>query len=709
MPQEFSPENIKSRLEEFLSEEETGYVARLRELSVKYPDLRSLEIDWRALDLFDAELSQYLLEHPYDVIHHAEDVVKDLILPEQDKPEKINVRFTHLPADVHIEVREIRAKHVSRFISISGLIRRATDVRPKIIDAAFECIRCHHIIKQRQDSDALREPLECYKEQGGCGKAQGQTQFICKSDISKMRDTQKLELQERPEGLRGGAQPQRLSAWVEDDDCGKIMVGDRVTLSGVLRTYIRDSRQKKTQLEIFLDVNSYEMEAKDYQDVNLSPEDEEKILSASKDPEIFRHIIDSISPTVFGLQKEKESLALLLFGGVAKRMPDGTKVRGDTHVLLIGDPGVAKSQLLRYISEMAPRGIYTAGKTASAAGLTAAAVKDDSFGEGRWVLEAGALVLADMGIACIDELDKMTPQDRSSMHEVMEQQTVSVSKAGITATLQARCTLLGAANPKYGRFDRTKTVSEQIDLPPTLLSRFDIILPLWDIPKTSFDEQMAEHILRGHLIGEKMKEATEAGMETDLSDYRHNLEPHFSSDFMKKYILYARKHAFPIMSPGAMESIKNYYMEIRKKAQGENSPIPITPRQLEAIIRLSEASAKMRLSREVTEEDTKRAIDLIEFSMSKTATEPGAPGGLWDIDIITTGRSRSQWNVVKAVKDALSEMSEENPDGVEFKKLVERVTRGGVDQAKVETTIAKLKESGEIYEPRQGRYKLARQ
>lgn len=700
--EEYSIETLTKRMKEFL--EELDYESRISEIADIYPEKKSLYIDWREIDTFDSDLADYVLEHPYDVISAGELAVMELVPPSEKFIEKINLRIVNLPVekDVKVEIRDIRSKHVGKFLRVEGLVRRATEVRPRITDALFECLRCHHIIKEKQEGMHLREPLECYKDQGGCGRARGTTQFKTLTEKSQLIDTQKIELQEMPEELKGGAQPQRISGWAEDDITGKINVGDRVALNGILRTIIRDERQKSTKLEIFLDINSFEIKEKEYEEIEISEKDMAEILKLGKSKDVFRKITASISPTIYGMLIEKEALALQLFGGVAKRMPDGTKVRGDIHILFVGDPGTAKSQLLRYISDLAPRGIYAAGRSSSAAGLTASAVKDESFGEGRWVLEAGALVLADMGVACVDELDKMTPQDRSSMHEVMEQQTVSVAKAGITATLQARCAILGAANPKFGRFDENRYLSEQIELPPTLLSRFDVIFPIIDRPKTSEDSLMADHIIRGHLVGERMKAIGESVEDEETKEFRKSMEPELNPDFLRKYIAYAKQRLFPVMGREAMDVIKEVYMKIRKRGEPAGTSVPITPRQLEAMIRLAEASARARLSDEVIREDAERAIRIVEEYLRKAA---GEAGGGFDIDIIATGKSRSQWDAVRTIIDIIRTLSKgERP--AEHEDIIGEAKAVGIDEARAETILKRLKDEGEIYRKGEKKYML---
>ncbi|MGB2825190.1 MAG: minichromosome maintenance protein MCM, partial [Thermoplasmata archaeon] len=395
---------------------------------------------------------------------------------------------------------------------------------------------------------------------------------------------------------------------------------------------------------------------------------------------------------------------LQLFGGVTKLMDDGTRIRGDIHIAMIGDPGTAKSQILRYMATLAPRGIYTSGKASSAAGLTAAAVKDE-FGEGRWTLEAGALVLADKGLACIDELDKMNDQDRSSIHESLEQGTISVAKAGITATLQSRCAVLGAANPKYGRFDENRNIAEQIDLPPALLSRFDAIFTLTDRPDAEYDRNVAVHILKGHRRGEiKLHESPETIPGMDVSQIMSDTEiflPAMDIEFLRKYVAFS-KRLIPVMADDAMKTLESYYVNIRKLGEGEESSVPITARQLEALIRLSEASARARLNPIVTAEDAERAIKIVEYYLNKVASE----GGRRDIDIIATGTSKSQREQIYVLRSLVQQLADERR-GVSLEELIQKAASENISEERVRALVKRLSDAGEVYSPQPGYYKLA--
>ncbi len=1435
----------------------TEYMQKVREVADLYPEVRSVKIVYADLDRYDADLASYLLDHPDLCLLAGKQALRNLMHQEMRKAD-INLRIIELPKDSKVEIRSLRAKHVGKLVSVEGLVRKATEVRPKITDGLFQCLRCGHVIKEAQEGLFFKEPMECYKEQDGCGRSAGSTKFKLLTEESRFVDTQKVEVQESPEGLRGGAQPERLTGYLEDDAAGSVSPGDRVTLNGILRSVQKGQPAKSTLFDINLDIIAAESARHEYEDIEITPEDEAEIIQIAHSPDVFKKIIGSISPTIFGYDVEKESLALQLFGGVAKNLDDGTRIRGDIHILLIGDPGVAKcvtgdaevtladgscrtirdlveeglkngkvedvddgvsaevdlavltfslrgrmeagravrvwkrtapqtlikvttvkgrslivtpthplfiqngprirpmethcitvgtpiavstglfkqwnntdfgwdmgfdwdkvaskeelapsepwvydlevdtshnyvangivshnSQMLRYMSRLAPRGIYASGKSSSAAGLcvgpeteilvddspicigdfvearmkvpvearpgqwtekvadqcavttmsdkcqtvkkveaiwriatpsflveleesggkrltltpetkviarpdgssegwvkasdirvgqqilvydndstsfqwntvvkagrkgsdlppfvydltvadshsflangfvvhnTAAAVKDD-FGEGRWTLEAGALVLADRGQACleenqpvltnhgfkaikdvrpgdqivnydhgyhcakvkklikngvkrtiklhtytgdiiectpdhkvltgrgwmeagelrpkdtikvpadyslptlirtnslekgfvhgfalsdiyynevspkngleftvatknqeraryvldllerhysiktvsesyrppgrtfirgkevnwsenihyqfssatlkkevsqlfhrdqvdledrdyclgflagvlstdccvghkqgtygekhvidigvgrrkygpgwterkqqllialfqsfgimavrrrrkvqilsldsynravellgpfvvgknkaklyrvearsrissfdtlldddyiewlasvkfrtsrtvalglhsriyrairnrkatttlmetlrphwnditdtpfrepaktyllnpviritpgserpvydltidgepnflvsggivhncIDEMDKMTDQDRSSMHEAMESQTISVAKAGITATLQCRCALLGAANPKYGRFQDHQYIAEQINMPPALLSRFDLIFAMTDKPSADRDAHITQHILKAHRRGQVRKYADPStlagGVDGDkiLNDTT-SMKPVLERDLLRKYVAYSKK-IYPVLTDEAMRIISDFYLKIRKQGEGEGSSVPITARQLEAFVRISEASARAQLSPVVTADDAQRAVRIVEYYLRRIAGE----GDKLDFDIIATGTSHSQREQIGIIKKLIAQLSKEADakKGVSAEEIFKSGLAEGITEDRAKTLLKRLAQNGEIYSPSSGHYKLA--
>ena len=373
----------------------------------------------------------------------------------------------------------------------------------------------------------------------------------------------------------------------------------------------------------------------------------------------------STAPSIKGYREVKEAIALQLFGGSAKELEDETRLRGDIHILIVGDPGIGKSQILKYVSKLAPRSIYTSGKGTTGAGLTAAAVRDEL---GGWSLEAGALVLGDQGNVCVDELDKMRSEDRSALHEALEQQTVSIAKAGIMATLNSRCSVLAAANPKFGRFDRFKVLGEQIDLPAPIISRFDLIFIIEDKPSRKKDSELAQHILEIHRS----------------KDINYVIEP----ELLRKYIAYARKHVNPALTEEANEVLKNFYVDMRNSSSNaeENAAVPITARQLEAIIRLSEASAKINLKEYVEKEDAEKAIRLQMSCLKDVGQDPET--GEIQADIVGGGRPKSERDRMTLIINEVKVLEEEYNGEAPVSALIRNMEENhGVSEDKVEALL----------------------
>lgn len=1038
---------------------------RILEAAVKYPDVQSIYVDFSEIDRYDPSLAEYLLEHPNNAIYTAKQAVLNMDLPAGKVP--LNFRVRGLPGNAKVEIRDLRSAHLGKFVAIKpSLVKRAVQVKPKLEDAVFQCMQCGAIIRIPQTESELREPVACPTDQGGCGR---RTSFHLLTEQSVLVDSQKIEIQEKPEGLRGGAQPQRLVVYLENDLAGKISPGDRVVINGILMgSPRRIGTIKQREFSIVFIANSVEIQEQAFEEIDISPEDVARILELSKDPMLYDKLINSIAPEIFGLRTEKEALMLQLFGGVPKPLPSGSRIRGDLHVLLVGDPGclvgdervvlgngaivkikdlgkkhledidvqlltgqgykrdtakvfhaykdqpvlevttesgksikgtynhpllvvkggkriwkrmdeikpgdrvatvswipctitapvktgwvkqekkfgprtrsripqvldkslggllgyvlgdgwitkhkicflvapgemdvldtllryaresfgiepkvyhnkpkkgrkvpltrvdindadlarclsflrekrvpdivmrsgnavvsefvawlfeadgcvfsngrgrgaiqlksasvellrdvqmllmrfgihsriagrnlaikqamsifafnehigfrsakkinklkmliedckkldkscgkkrgervvsvmpagradvydveipashrfiangiishnTAKSMLAKYISLLAPRAMYTSGKSASAAGLTAAAVRDP-FGEGGWTLEAGALVLADMGTAIVDELDKMSPEDRSALHQAMEQQEVSIAKAGITATLHTRCSLLVAANPKTGRFDPATPIADQVSdiFPPTLLSRFDLIFVVKDVPEPKEDEMMAEHILSSHRAGEMQTHVTKIAdgtySEEEVTTAMRPIKPELTPDDIKKYITYAKKNVFPVMTLEAFEEIKSYYLNLRRQAKGQS--VPITARQLESFVRLAEASARVRLSSTVTLEDAKRAIHMMEYCLKNIGFNRET--GTFDIDLAYTGISGTQRGRISRVLSIIKRLCAENKEGASRQKIIDEAVRShekGLDEVEVAKILDRLKSEGTIYQP----------
>ncbi len=348
-------------------------------VALEYPEKRSLYVDYWKIDEADSKLAELLLNQPYKAIFNAEEALKNVDVASENSL-RLHFRVINLSDTNRILIRKIRANHLGKLMAVDGLVKKRTEVRPKLLIGAFQCQKCGAIIRVEQDEDILKEPSECFEDQGGCGRV---SSFKLLTSLSEFIDSQKIEIQENPEGLRGGAQPERISVYLEDDLVGEIAPGDRVIVNGILHSMQRRrGTYRLTAFDKTMDAISVESQELAFEEVEVTSEDEKEILRVSKDPDVYKKMKESIAPTIYGMDVEKEALVLQLFGGLAKEMPDGTRIRGDIHTLLVGDPGTAKSQILTYMSKLAPRSVYASGKASSAAGLTAAAVRDE-FGEGQ--------------------------------------------------------------------------------------------------------------------------------------------------------------------------------------------------------------------------------------------------------------------------------------------------------------------------------------
>ncbi|QWC18953.1 LAGLIDADG family homing endonuclease [Halorubrum sp. 2020YC2] len=1208
--------------ERFIQFYRNYYREEIGTLAQRYPnEQRSLYVSYDDLFQFDRDLAEDFLNKPEQMREYAEEALRLYDLPADVSLGRAHVRIEDLPESVDIRGIRVHDDHISKLVSVQGIVRKATDVRPKVTEAAFECQRCGTMTYIPQSDGGFQEPHECQ----GCER---QGPFRVNFDQSEFVDSQKLRIQESPEGLRGGETPQSLDVDIVDDITGEVSPGDHVTCVGVLHIeQVEQGNEKSAIFDLYMDGVSIAIEDEEFEDMDITEADKRDIIELSERDDIYEAMVGSIAPAIYGYEEEKLAMILQLFSGVTKHLPDGSRIRGDLHMLLIGDPGTGKSQMISYVENIAPRSVYTSGKGSSAAGLcvtgdtkihtsdgflpireiateyhpepvesetsadaehdlytfdrasgrieltesshawrmpekpcrrietahgknleasvntpvlvcgengiewrpisdvetgdhvgvpkyvdidrssppvreyielteekikptdesievlrtelieefgtlrdaaaelglsedfvydtlsnrhipldklntvltatgtgigeididhvmihhgeevtipdefdadllyliglvfgdgdvmvsrrggnrgrvrisnsdeelleraanifetkfgksvdieyqddrvpcvrlhsatvarffsnvgvespkddialdpnlttaehadaflrglfdadgsvcgrdnggssvqfstvcgelaeqvqlmletygvrsrmrerdrrgtyeradgheiestsiqthlaiygkeldlfadqvgfrsteksaaldeivhdaprrgellpvgstlartdggagrywqnlnrgddpsrertlsmiddldlgavgsvveevakanlvwdevvdaentgekevfdltvpdthnflgnglvthnTAAAVRDD-FGDGQqWSLEAGALVLADKGIAAVDELDKMDSSDRSAMHEGLEQQKISVSKAGINATLKARCSLLGAANPKYGRFDQYEPIGEQIDLEPALISRFDLIFTVTDSPDPEHDSRLAQHIIKTNYAGELNTQREELASSEftseQVAEVTEEVAPEIDAELLRKYVAHAKRSCYPTMTDEAKEVIEEFYVDLRSKGADEDAPVPVTARKLEAMVRLSEASARVRLSDTVEREDADRATDIVESCLKDIGVDPET--GQFDADVVETGTSKSQRDRIKNIKGLIADIEEEYQEGAPVDEVLDRAGEIGMDPGKAEQEIEKLRTKGEVYEPKQG-------
>ena len=642
---------------------------------------KTLTVDFQDIYAFNQDLARMLLEKPEEYLRHAakgayEQLrIEDPAYAETTDSEEVLISICQLLKAESL--RDLSADQLGKLVMVEGIVVRATPTQPLIREAAFKCKACGTITMVPQTTAFVKPPEQCRAPD--CGK-KGQYILAFSQEDCSFVDSQDLHVQERPEDLPPGQLPRTLAVRL----VGKELVetarpGDHLSVVGIPKTTssFNPGTGKPCRLNLQLEANSIEVLGKDPEN-SVTPEEQQKIEELSHDPWIHRKIVNSIAPSIYGYEYIKEAIMYLLFGGVTKHLVDIT-VRGETNVLLVGDPATAKSQLLQYIPKISPRALYTSGKGSSAVGLTAAVVKNK---DGGLSLEAGAIVLADKGILCVDEADKMKPEDRVAIHEAMEQHTVSVAKGGIVATLNARTSVLAAANPVLGRYDSYKTVLENVSMPVTLLSRFDLIFIIKDIPDKAVDDLKAEHILQIH------------------RRHASPIEPAISRPMLKKYIAYA-KTIDPVLSLEAVQHLKEFYLKMRSATDNGESPVAITARQLESLVRIAEARARVALRKEVSVEDAEAAIKIMQKSLEDVGIDSSSYK--IDIDLIMTGKPKSARDKINAILTVVADLNK-GSGPVSREEIIQQLEEKKIPISKQESEklISQMLRESILYEPREG-------
>lgn len=682
--------------------------------------LVNLNLDAKNLLAYPTTKKLYyqLINYPQEVIPIMDQTFKDCMVSlvmdgNYQSTENVNVDdietnvYTVRPYNVHAVrkgMRELNPNDIDKLVSVKGLVLRTTPIIPDMKVAFFKCSACEHTAAIEIDRGVISEPSRCPREV--CRQANSMSLVHNRSSFA---DKQVIKLQETPDLVPDGQTPHSINLCVYDELVDSCRAGDRIEVCGVFRSLpVRvNARQRalKNLYKTYLDVvhikkidskrlgadnTTLEQELNDKeQEVEqvrkISEEEIEKIKEVSQRDDLYELLARSLAPSIFEMDDVKKGILLQLFGGSNKTFNKGGRFRGDINILLCGDPSTSKSQLLQYVHKIAPRGVYTSGKGSSAVGLTSYVTRD--IDTKQLVLESGALVLSDGGVCCIDEFDKMSDSTRSVLHEVMEQQTISIAKVGIITTLNARTSILASANPINSRYDPNLPVTANIDLPPPLLSRFDLVYLILDKVDEKIDRQLARHLTDMYL---------EDAPETVSNSYVLPVE------FLTSYIQYAKDNYQPRMTEEGKNELVRVYVSMRKLGEDSRSSekrITATTRQLESMIRLSEAHAKMRLSDKVELIDVKEAVRLIKSAIKEYATDPVT--GRIDMDIVQTGTTFAQRKVQEDLANEIMRLVEENNNSMRFVELGVKINERSpfrIENSDLNECVKRLKQEGKITE-----------
>jgi len=647
---------------------------RILDITDKYPEVSSLQLSCKELQAFD--IWDLLIKYPDEVLDQGKrclaQEIEDLSL--KDNPnipaDQLLIRLTD--GDLRIAINEIRQQHIGRIVELKGIVRRCSCREAMIVRASFRCKRCGQEFNQYLHDRQFIEPANCANTSCGRGGP-----FELLEDRSLFVDMQKLVIQETFDELDDGRKvPQSIEAMIRGDIVNQAQPGDRIRIVGILRQEQKQSgRRKLSTFVSYLDCLYLEHEGTDYRQVEITEADRDFIFEEASRPDHIERMIQSIAPSLHGLESVKLGLLLQQVGGCTSELPDTSISRGEIHILLAGDPSVGKSILLQYLSKLSPRCAMGTGGGASGVGITASVVKDDQDG---WILEAGVMPMANRGLAIIDEFDKLGDADKGMLHDALEKLEIHIDKAGIHAVLPTRCSLLAAANPKLGRFDELETVSSQINLTPPLMSRFDLIFVILDKPDLTRDRLISQHILEG----------------------AKNVHPPLDMLSLRKFLAFAREIK-PRMTEAASKRVQEYYISLRQNPVNGDS-ISIHPRALQSIRRLAEANAKLRLSGEVTEEDAATAI-----SVHRRAFKPllSTDDGELDVDIVDLGISQLSRDMTRIIKKIIRNLSSDG--GATLSKIMNESDRCSIPKKDAIEVLARLKKTGDVMELRPGLFAVA--
>jgi len=590
----------------------------------RYPDLlrkmaeefqKHLDVSFVHLQQWSPNLALWIAEDPGKILP----LLNETLLSEADRKFETyqNLRAmdeNELRVAIHSfplgePIRELCTKHLNKLVNVNGVVTKRSVVQNQVKRLYLRCAKCNF------PSGPFDVAEEKDLKPGSCIECQSKGPWRVDRQKTLYRNHQKVTLQESPSSVDPGKMPRSKEVILTGDMVDTVRPGDKMDLTGIYKCLYDAGTNARTCWPVYrTELEAVHIKCKgDVKEMSITDEMQAKIRELAASPNIRERFIASMAPSIYGMQHVKTAIALSLMSGQPKIAAGKHRIRGDINTLIVGDPGLAKSQFLKYVEQTFPRAVYTTGKGASAVGLTAAVQRNE---HGDFCLEAGAMVLADDGICLIDEFDKMNDQDRTSIHEAMEQQSISISKAGIVATLQARCAVVAVANPTEGRYDAQRSFAQNVNLSDPILSRFDVLCVLRDEADAVQDERLADHVLCSHIRSHPEANSDDRQVRPKIAERASHIEP-IDQETLKNYIVFARKNVFPKITNIDKEKLANFYKLIRAEAF-KTGGAPMTARHVESIIRIAEANARMELREHVLPKDLDNAIAVMFESFSQS-------------------------------------------------------------------------------------------
>ena len=650
--------------------------ARIQMAGDQFPKTRSWVIDYA--DINDVDLQDALLDDPEKVLRIGESAIHSYLSPDQKV--YLNLRIANLYPSCEVPISSIESLHVSKYVMVAGMVDKVTEIRPTLLTGTFTCSSCGFRQEILQDSFKFIEPLDCPKDDGGCGKKAGSTTFVFNIKESVFVNRQKIRLLEMIENIEGTRQPQKLTVYLEDDICNTVSPGDEVVINGSISLkQRREDGAKSTEMNIFFRGN-YIDNSSDRDLVEISPEDIETFHKVFKVNALDK-LTRSFAPSINGLDHIKKKLIIQLVGGVRRITASGTWIRGDIHVMIIGDPGTAKSQLALYCCNLVPGAVFTEARSATEGGIIALVEKDKEFGEGKFTLTAGAMVKAHKRLLVYDDAHRAKAEVMNEMLGPMERQRKAINKGGINTTVKTEEPVLIIANPKNGRFtleDMRRALIDCIDtkiFTAPFMDRIDIVLRMYNIPKEDDIRSMIQHM---------------------LNDMRGEVRGDIEFDLIKKYLYYCRHNFAPEIPPDLDKHIIDWVikeMNLTGNVEWDKDRQTVFNRHINSIFRMSQACAKLRMSSEVNEDDVRTALELLKESLTTLTSEDGVS---IDFEASLTGEGRSMKQNRQLLYELVADLAQDGP--VDLAEIIDACHKEKIDN--VEDHLSKLKDEGRLYCPR---------